>query len=317
MSRTFGLTLAVCAVSLSCAPRPDTPTVAEVSRRGLAPERTNSIGMPFVLVPAGDFAMGSENGQPNERPVHRVRITKPFYLGKHEVTQAQFRTFIEATNYKTTAERDGGAKVWTGGQWEVDESASWKSVFVGARRPVVAVTWHDAVAFCEWLTQAEQNAGTLGPGEVYRLPTEAQWEWAARAGTTKAYFGTADRAEVCDFGNVPDRAADDAGFGRSFVPCNDAVGIGTAEVGSFNANAWGLHDMMGNVWEWVRDGYGPYHREAQLDPDGRDEDAKRVVRGGSWSGKLSGLRVTHRDGYVPDLRGGAVGFRVVLETVGR
>ena len=271
--------------------------------------------MGLVLIPAGEFTMGSADGQPNERPTHRVRITAPFYLGKHEVTQAEFRRFVEATHYKTTAERDGGTKVWTGRHWEVDESASWKSVFVGARRPVVAVTWHDAVAFCVWLTETERKAGRLATNERYRLPTEAQWEWAARAGTTKAYFGTDDRAHVCTYGNVPDRAADDAGLGRSFVPCNDEVGIGTAQVGSFSANAWGLHDMMGNVWEWVRDGYGPYRLEAQLDPSVVEHTSKRVVRGGSWSGKLSGLRVTHRDGYVPDLRGGAVGFRVVLDSV--
>ncbi|MEM6990548.1 MAG: formylglycine-generating enzyme family protein [Myxococcota bacterium] len=313
MSR-LGPPLVAVLLALGCAPRPDTPTVAEATRRGLPPERSNAIGMALVLVPAGEFTMGTDDGHPNERPAHRVRITQPYYLGKHEVTQAEFRRFVEATSYKTTAERDGGAKVWTDGKWAVDEAASWKSVFVGARRPVVAVTWHDAVAFCEWLTASERRAGSLRPGESYALPTEAQWEWAARAGTDKRYFGTADRAEVCTFGNVPDRAADDAGFGRSFVPCNDNVGIGTAEVGAFSANAWGLHDMMGNVWEWVRDGYGTYHREAQLDPDGRLEADKRVVRGGSWSGKISGLRVTHRDGYVPDLRGGAVGFRVVLET---
>ena len=180
---------------------------------------------------------------------------------------------------------------------------------------MVAVTWNDAVAFCEWLTKSERESGALAANEIYRLPTEAQWEWAARAGTTHAYSGTADRARVCEYGNVPDRAADDAGFGRSFVPCNDSVGIGTSEVGSFSPNAWGLYDMMGNVLEWVRDGYGGYHREPQLDPTGREEADKRVVRGGSWSGKISGLRVSHREGYGPDLRGGAVGFRIVLETV--
>lgn len=289
--------------------------VSEGSRRGLPAERTNGLGMPLVLIPAGEFTMGSANGQPNERPEHRVLLTESFYLGQHEVTQEQFRRFVEATKYKTTAERDGGAKVWTDGRWDVDESASWKSVFVGARRPVVAVTWHDAVAFCQWLTESERKSGQLASNEEYRLPTEAQWEWAARAGTNDTYFGTADRARVCEFGNVPDRAADEAGFGRSFVPCNDDVGIGTAPVGAFAPNAWGLHDMMGNVWEWVRDGYEPYHRAAALDPEGPDVAEQRVVRGGSWSGKISGLRVTHRDAYVPDLRGGAVGFRVALQVV--
>lgn len=306
--------LAAVLLVTGCPKRPDAPVVADASRRGMPSERINSVGMPLVLVPSGELTMGSADGQPNEAPVHRVRLTAPFYIGKYEVTQAEFRRFIEATGYRTTAERDGGAKVWRDGQWSVDESASWKSVFVGSRRPVVAVTWHDAVAFCEWLTQHERNKGTIASTERYRLPTEAEWEWAARGGTTNTYFGTDDRARVCEFGNVPDRAADEAGLGRSFVPCNDDVGIGTAEVGRFRPNEWGIHDMMGNVWEWVRDGYGPYLREVQLDPKGRPDAEQRVVRGGSWSGKLSGLRVTHRDGYVPDLRGGAVGFRVVLET---
>lgn len=300
-----------------CATHPGAATVDDASRKGLPPERSNALGMALVLIPAGEFTMGSDEGQHNERPPHRVRVSSSFYLARHEVTQAQFARFIEATGYETVAEREGGAKVWTGDGWEVDEGASWRTVFPGARRPVVAVTWHDAVAFCKWLTEAERAAGALAPDELYRLPTEAQWEWAARAGKRAPYVGTSDRVEVCRFGNVPDRAADEADFGRSFVPCHDGVGIGTAPVGSFLPNDWGLYDMMGNVWEWVRDGYAEYDNGEQIDPAGPAKADQRVVRGGSWSGKLSGLRVTHRDAYGPDLRGGAVGFRVALIKSGR
>ena len=314
MLHGLGRLLAVVLAAGSCATTPDSPATVVESRRGLPPERTSTLGTRLVLVPAGEFTMGSDSGPIDERPAHRVRISRPFYLAMHEVTQAEFERFVEATGHVTTAEREGGTKVWAEGQWEVDPNATWRTIFPGPRRPVVAVTWNDALAFCEWLTQQERDAGVLAPGEAYRLPTEAQWEWAARAGTSHSYSGTADRADVCQYGNVPDRAADDAGLGRSFVPCNDGVGIGTANVGAFAPNAWGLHDMTGNVQELVRDGYAPYRSDPALDPLGPGDAELRVVRGGSWSGKLSGLRVTHREGYGAELRGGSVGFRVALET---
>lgn len=289
-----------------------TPFVDEASRAELAPARQAGGGIELVLIPAGRFTMGADDGPPNERPPHEVELSRPFYMSRHPITQEQFARFVDATGYQTTAERDGGAKVWVGDGWRTDPSASWRTVFPGARRPVVAVTWNDATAFCDWLTRHEREAGRIEDGDRYRLPTEAQWEWAARAGTTDRHVGTDRESEVCRFGNVPDRAADAAGFGRAFVDCDDGVGVGTSEVGRYAPNPWGLHDMVGNVWEWVRDGHGPYSAEPLVDPEGPADAPLRTVRGGSWSGKLSGVRIAHRDGYPPDLRGGAVGFRVVL-----
>ncbi len=288
------------------------PVVDEASRAGLPPTRDTDAGLTLVLVPAGRFIMGAEDGPSNERPRHEVELTRALYMSRVPVTQEAFARFVEATGYRTTAEQGGGAKVWVGDGWRTDPAASWRTVFVGPQRPVVAVTWHDAVAFCEWLTSHEHEAGRIDRAERFALPTEAQWEWAARAGTSHRYVGTDREAEVCRYGNVPDRSADAEGLGRPFVDCDDGMGLGTREVGRYAPNDWGLYDMVGNVWEWVRDGHGPYPAGRQIDPEGPADAPQRTVRGGSWSGKRSGIRVAHRDGYPPTLRGGAVGFRVVL-----
>ncbi len=314
--RRLALLLAV-ALSSACGSRPDGEgfVIEAISTRDQLAELTTHLGAALVRIPAGSFPMGADDPEADdaERPVHRVQLSAPFYMARHELTQAEFAAFVEATGHVTTAEREGGAKVWTGDAWVMDPKASWRSVFPGDDRPVVAVSWSDATAFCAWLTETDRASGALPPGEVYRLPTEAEWEWAARAGEPTRYPGANTDQKTCRFGNVPDATADAAGLGRPVMPCADGVALGTAPVGRYAANAWGLHDMMGNVWEWVHDAYAPYPADAQgarVDPVARGE-SRRVVRGGSWSGKLHGLRATHRDGYPPSLRGGAIGFRIV------
>ena len=238
----------------------------------------NELGMKLVRVPGLD---GS-----------------PLWVAAHETTQATFARFVAATGYVTTAEREGGAKVWRGSGWVMDPAATWRSVFPGPRRPVVAVSWHDAEAFCAWLTAREAAHGTLPLGHVYRLPSDAEWEHLARAGVHRVYAGTDSPGALCRFANAPDRAAARAGLGRDVLPCDDGVGLGTAEVGRYAPNAFGLHDMSGNVWEWT------------ASPAPEDPSARRM-RGGSWSGRLDGLRLDRADAYPPELRGGAIGFRVV------
>jgi formylglycine-generating enzyme required for sulfatase activity len=241
-----------------------------------------------------------------------VRITRPFYLGRTEVTQAQFQAFVDGTGYVTTAEREGGAKVWKDKDWAMDRGANFRNVFPGADRPAVAVSWDDAVAFAAWLTGQERRAGTIGPSAVIRLPTEAEWERAARAETGDRYAGADRPEEVCRHADVPDAAAARAGLGREVMPCDDGVGTETAPVAHFEPNRLGLYDMSGNVWEWVADFMGPYPSGPVADPKGPGRGEERVMRGGSWSGKLHGLVVSHRDGYPPSLRGGAIGFRVAM-----
>ena len=127
------------------------------------------LGMEFVPIPAGTFQMGSSKGDSDEKPVHRVTISKPFWAGKCEVTQAEFRAFVRTAGYETTADKQGYAYVWTGNRWEKKSGANWENTFPGERRPAVCASWHDATAFCTWLTDRERSAGRLPAGCEYRL----------------------------------------------------------------------------------------------------------------------------------------------------
>jgi formylglycine-generating enzyme required for sulfatase activity len=259
-------------------------------------EIVNSIGMKLKLVPAGEFLMGSPDSDPDayasEKPQHHVRITKPFYLGIHQVTRGQFRRFVEASGYKTEAERDGqGAFGWdaAANEWVTDRKFTWRSPGFDQTddHPVVNVSWNDAKAFCDWLSQQE--------GQTYRLPTEAEWEYACRAGTTTRYsFG--------DDESVLDRFAwYGANSNRQTHP-----------VGEKKPNAFDLHDMHGNVWEWCWDGYdADYYKQLQADdPQGPPQAARRVIRGGSWEHDPRSCWSANRYGDTPVNRGIYLGFRV-------
>ena len=234
----------------------------------------NTLGMALVRVDPGVFRMGCEDGEFDERPVHDVRLTRAFHVGATEVTNAQYEQF------------DPGHRQLRGklGFSTEDDDA------------VVFVSWHDAVRFCEWLTARE--------GQPYRLPTEAEWEYACRAGTGTAYH-TGDALPEPFHKNVR----------NSWFPAahrtkeDEAISLSVART---PANAWGLHDMHGNVEEWCRDWYGPYRGEAQSDPVGRADGDFRVTRGGSHSTVLEYLRSANRMGTLPDDRSWLIGFRVVL-----
>ena len=150
---------------------------------------TNSLGMKFAWMPPGTFLMGSpksEQGRDDDEAQHRVTLTKGFHLGVHQVTRGQFACFVKAAGYKTEAERDGGAYGWTGKEWKLDPKFNWRTPGFDQAddHPVVSISWNDAVAFCDWLTKQD------GKGRRYRLPTEAEWEYACRAGTTTPFhFG--------------------------------------------------------------------------------------------------------------------------------
>ena len=231
------------------------------------PALTNSIGMKLVLIRPGSFDMGSENGQDDEKPVHKVTITRPFYMGTTEVTQGQWQA-VMGTN---------------------------PSEFKGGDRPVEKVSWNDCQDFCRRLNEAEEKAGKLPKGMLYRLPTEAEWECACRAGsTTRFCFGDSD-ADLPHY----------AWFGTN-------SGKTTHPVAQKKPNAWGLHDMHGNVWEWCWDWYGTYPAGEQKDPSGPANGEYRVLRGGSWNYAPSLLRSAYRGWGAPDGRYGGGGFRVVL-----
>jgi formylglycine-generating enzyme required for sulfatase activity len=224
----------------------------------------------FVAIPPGTFTMGSpdaEEGRSSDEPLHFVTLTQGFWLQATEVTQAQYQSVMGAN----------------------------PSSFNGcADCPVERVSWHDAVAYVnalsdrEGLTRCYDGEQFVGVGCVgYRLPTEAEWEYAARAGTTGARYGDLD----------------------AIAWYSDNAGRRTRPVGQKQANAWGLHDMLGNVWEWVHDWYGSYPGRA-TDPSGPSSGTGRLVRGGSFAGGGSYLRAASRGSYSPRSRGFNIGFRV-------
>jgi sulfatase modifying factor 1 len=230
-----------------------------------------NINLDMLWCKPGTFMMGSPPGEKDREDnetQHEVTLTKGFYLGKHEVTQ---------------------------GQWEKVMGTN-PSEFKGAALPVEQVLWTDAMKFCEKLTQTEKEAGRLPEGWTYTLPTEARWEYACRAGTTTATaFGDSLSSKQANFrGSYPYGGASKGPYlGR------------TTDVGVYPANAWGFHDMHGNVWEWCLDWYGDY-------PAGAARDS--VSRGGSWNNVGWNLRSAVRGRYAPVSRGINLGFRLSLQT---
>ncbi|HEU5480484.1 MAG TPA: formylglycine-generating enzyme family protein, partial [Candidatus Tumulicola sp.] len=248
--------------------------------------------MKLVLIPSGEFLMGSAEDDPAERddeqPRHRVRITLPFYLGAYEVTQAEFEN-VMATN-PSSFSRAGLLK-----DAPDDLDAS--------KLPVDNVTWHAAIEFCRRLSErpSEKQAG-----RIYRLPTEAEWEYACRAGTTTAFhYGDSLTSSQANFnGEHP--------FG------DDAKGPflnRTAIVGSYEPNAFGLYDMHGNLNEWCLDRFERdyYNRSPSDDPPGPLEGASRVIRGGDWYSDGRDCRSAFRYADIPDGRFYALGMRIVCE----
>ncbi|MEM6260399.1 MAG: SUMF1/EgtB/PvdO family nonheme iron enzyme [Planctomycetota bacterium] len=233
---------------------------------------TNSLGMKLAYIPSGEFVMGSpasEEGRLDDEGQHRVRMTRPFLLGTTEVTQGQWRS-VMVNN---------------------------PSQFKGDNLPVEIVSHDDATEFCRRLSQKE--------GKPYRLPTEAEWEYACRAGTTSSFsFGLTISTDQSNYnGNFTYGAGRKGVFREKTMP-----------VGSFQPNAWGLYDMHGNVWELCSDWYGDYPEGAVSDPQGPNSGDERVLRGGSWLFPPIDSRSANRISFKPDFRYifGA-GFRVALD----
>jgi formylglycine-generating enzyme len=290
-----------------------------------AKKPTNSVGMSLVRIEPGEFLMGSTKSQikrlltqfPNaksesfdaEQPQHRVKITRSFYLGAHQVTVAQFRQFVEKSGYLTDAERTGeGSGGWEGAEWKRNTHRDWRNPgFAQADdHPVVCVNHNDALAFLEWLN-AEANEEKWN----YRLPTEAQWEYACRAGTDGLYGSNDDVEGLARIANVAD-----ASHKKVFphVDCirGDDGFVYTAPVGLFEPNSWHLCDMIGNVWEWCDDWFDPqfYESSPHEDPHNTARSSSRVIRGGGWSYAASFCRPADRRGKEASGRDYVIGFRV-------
>ncbi len=253
---------------------------------------TKSIGMTLRLIPAGEFMMGSDATDPaayndefldiaaGKKEKHRVRITKPFYLGIHEVTRGQFRRFVDDTGYRTNAEKDGkGGYGWNEEtkKFEQDPRYTWQNAGFDQtdEHSVVNVSWNDAVAFAQWLSREE--------GKAFRLPTEAEWEYACRAGTTTRFSCGDDPEGLAAVGNIADGTLKEQYPDWTTIAARDGY-VYTAPVGRYNPNAWGLFDMHGNVWEWCSDWYAEdyYKRSPVDDPENTAAASFRVGRGGGW-----------------------------------
>jgi len=267
----------------------------------------------MVSIPGGEFMMGSPAGDSergdNELPQRVVRV-KPFALGKTEVTVTQWREFARVSGYRTLAERNVLAKgcyTWDpdNGAWAWREGRSWSEPGWSQKEnePVVCISWVDAQAYVLWL---DQQSGVKG----WRLPSEAEWEYAARAGsTTRRYWG--DDEVSCAFANGTDRTIGPRGRVWAERPfCKDGYWF-AAPVGSFRPNAWGLYDMLGNVWEWVQDCYLPY---AGAPSDGSANETNdcqsRVLRGGAWDEPPGVLRSAERFWQGSANRNNNIGLRV-------
>lgn len=300
----------------------------------------NSLGMKFVLVPAGEFMMGSDESPEalakaypqygrerfaqlgDEAPVHKVRITRPFYLGRYEVTVGQFKRFLAASGYTPEAEVDGTGGYGYNPAYDPAKS-EWGDAFDGRNpkyswrnpgfpqgddHPVLNVTWNDAVAMSQWLSQQE--------GKKYRLPTEAEWEYACRAGTRTRYHGGNDPQSLLQSANTFDADAQ-----KNWPQWQEYALAGhdgfefTAPVGSFAPNALGLYDMHGNAWEWVADWYDDdyYAKSPVDDPQGPVSGRVRVRRGGSWHTWSFYVRSSYRNWNSPETRYTLVGMRLLRE----
>jgi len=224
---------------------------------------TNSIGMKFVWIPPGSFMMGSpteEKDRNANETQHKVTLTKGFYMGVYTVTKEQWKAVIGNTPSPSKRQKN---------------------------LPVETISWVDCQDFIKKLREKDKKG--------YRLPTEAEWEYACRAGTTtRFFFGDTISSKQANFGK----------FKKGESP------LRTTPVGSFPANAWGFHDMHGNVWQWCQDWFGEYPQKDVVDPQGPENGGERVIRGGSFTDLPQHLRSANRHKYEPSGRDHVVGFRL-------
>ena len=259
----------------------------------------------MVVIPAGSFEMGSPDSEDgrgkDEDPVHRVKIAS-FAIGKTEITRGQFAKFIKESGYVI------GTSCWTlvTGKYE-ERSGNWREPGYSQddKQPVVCINWNDANAYAKWLSRKT--------GKKYRLPTEAEWEYAARGKTDTARYWGDNPDDACNYGNGADLTAQAAIQGaHSWLVhhCTDGSAY-TAQVGSFKPNAYGLHDMLGNVWEWTGDNYHVNYTDAPTDGSAwQGNGVRRVLRGGSWNNAPYNLRAAIRYASNNDVRFSSFGFRI-------
>lgn len=299
-----------------------TPTQTQAAEHGKATKASKSLRAPkagaifrdcpdcpeMVVIPAGSFDMGSPDSEKerddDEGPVHRVNVAA-FALSKTEITRGQFAAFVKKTKY------DAGDKCWTFADGKFQErEGDWRKpgYLQDDKHPVTCVSWNDAHAYAKWMSSKT--------AKQYRLPTEAEWEYAARGNTTSSRYWGDNPDEACKYGNVTDITAKEQIPGSlSWLAHNCTDGFAyTAPVGSFNANAFKLKDMLGNVWEWTEDSYHASYAGAPVDGSAwQGEDAKHALRGGSWNSDPQNVRAAVRYSNKPALRFSIFGFRLARQ----
>ncbi len=288
------------------------PKAAAGDRKPRSIDLGGDLAMEFVYIPAGEFAMGSREGYADEAPVTKVKIAKGFWMGKYEVTNDQLRRF-DPSHHSREEDRHGYQFGIPG--YSVN----------GAKMPAVRLSWRQAVAFGKWLSTKS--------GKKISLPTEAQWEWACRAGSaTPFYFGGLD-TDFSKFANMGDitlsafsgnpyqidwrraRYNNPKNIYDNWIPQDGRFNDGgflSEDVGKYQANVWGLHDMHGNVAEWTRSLYVPYPYADGAARNGLTGKGKRVVRGGSWYDRPKRCTSSYRYGYRDYQKVYNVGFRVII-----
>ncbi len=284
------------------------PVQAEISsfKPAEMDEELRKVPEDMVFVKGGCFQMGDifRNVSSSEKPVHEVCVDN-FYIRRYEVTVGEFRTFVNETGYRTEAEKQDGCHGWMGDREEKKRDYNWRNAgFPQTERdPVVCVSWNDANEYIRWLSKKE--------GKNYRLPTEAEWEYAARSGGKKYKYSWGNGEPS---GNIADESAKKELSGVSIWKGYDDGYAYTAPVGNFKPNELGLHDMSGNVYEWVSDwhGEGYYKNSPKHNPRGPGSGESKLLRGGSWDLEPGTALSSSRYWNMPGARAVCMGFRSAL-----
>ena len=283
--------------------RPPKPTPTPVVKpQPVAIPIVSSFPTPkMVHISKGSFTMGSNNGDSDEKPPHRVTINYDFEIGKYEVSVGEFRAFVNDTGYETEAQKGDGCYVYNGTKWAKDANSNWKNLGFpqNENHPVACVSWNDSKAYTKWLSGKT--------GQNYRLPTEAEWEFVARAGSqTKWSFGD-NKSDLKNYGNIADSSTN-----FSWKESWSDGYKNTAPIGSFRANQKGVNDMHGNVWEWCEDWYLDGYNSTPKDGSANHSQNKnkKVLRGGSWFNLAHNARSSIRSRSIPAYRYYSVGFRL-------
>jgi formylglycine-generating enzyme required for sulfatase activity len=304
----LGLLPFACAVLAGEAVVAPKATPVRLAAGALFKECSDCPGM--VVIAPGEFRMGFDGGEKDryEGPVHTVRIHRPFAAGRYEVTHAQYAAFVQATGHS-----DGiGCNLWMPDDHTIrkNDALSWRDPGYGRppqdNEPVACVSWNDAQAYVAWLRQRT--------GQPYRLLTEAEWEYVARAGSATAYPWGDDPERACGFANVYDASAADPRTPWPAAKCSDGH-AGVATVGSLAPNAFGLFDVIGNVWEWVEDCYAMPYPARPVDGSAQRAAGcdRHGVRGGSWRTDIRRQRPAFRGRDEPELISNIFGLRVARD----